>query len=281
MADEQPAVEDKAMRAPAIDPAGVAGVAAPHSFRRWRALLGGLLLALLPGFAIAGESEEWPTAPDRGERPVTRIPWMRFSGDPNVPVEVLGGVERGREVLVVREKELTGRQRRLLRRADRKAEKAAELRKKAGARGTAVEYAVVVPAVRHVEASPPRTIVIDQRRPKGPNVQVVRMDREHDGCDEHEHEDIEVHAPVVIDAERLSRDVERRVEQALRQAERARERAQRDQERAHRDHERAQRGAAHGRRRHEAAAREVERAMRDGQIDADERRRIQGAARGG
>lgn len=275
------------MRISVIDPAGVAGVA-PHSIRRWRAVLGGLLLALLPGFAIAGESEEWPTAPDRGEKPVTRIPWMRFSGDPNAPVEVLGNVERGREVLVVREKELTGRQRRLLRRADRKAEKAAELRKKAGVRGTAVEYAVVVPTVRQVEVSPPRTIVIDQRRPKGPNVQVVRLDREHDGCDEREeharseeHEHVEEHAPVVIDAERLSKDVERQVEQALRHAERARERAQRDQERAHRGHERAQRGAAHGRRRHEAAAREVERAMRDGQLDADERRRIREAARGG
>lgn len=276
------------MRVPAIDPAGSAGVAL-HSIRRWRAVLGGLLLALLPGFAIAGESEEWPTAPDRGERPVTRIPWMRFSGDPNLPVEVLGDVERGREVLVVREKELTGRQRRLLRRADRKAEKAAELRKKAGARGTAVEYAVVVPMVRQAPVSQPRTIVIDQRRPQGPKVQVVRMDREHDGCDEHEeharseeHEhDIEEHAPVVIDAERLSKDVERQVEQALRHAEQARDRAQRDQERAQRHHERAQRGAAHGRRRHEAAAREVERAMRDGQLDADERRRIREAARGG
>lgn len=275
------------MRVPAIDPAGVAGDA-PRSIRRWRALLGGLLLALLPGFASAGESEEWPTAPDRGERPVTRIPWMRFSGDPNMPVEVLGNVERGREVLVVREKELTGRQRRLLRRADRKAAKAAELRKKAGARGTQVEYAVVVPAVRQVEASPPRTIVIDQRRPRGPRgpkVQVVRMDREHEGCDEreqhvrsevHEH-DIEVHAPVVIDSERISRDVER----ALREGERARERAMRDAERAQRHQERAHRDADQGRRRGEAAGREVERAMRDGKIDADERRRIREAARGG
>src|SRR5688572_6033139 len=105
------------MRVPAIDPAGPAGVAAlaAHPFRRWRALLGALLLALLPGVANAGgsEPEEWPTAPDHGPKTVTRIPWLRFSGDPNAPALVLGNVERGREVLVVREKELTGRQRRL------------------------------------------------------------------------------------------------------------------------------------------------------------------------
>lgn len=272
------------MRFPAIDPAGPAGVAAPaapHPLRRWRALLGALLLALLPAAANA-EVEEWPTTADRGPRTTaTRIPWLRFSGDPNAPVELLGGVERGREVLVVREPELTGRQRRLLRRAERHAAKAAKLRDKVGPRATRGEYAIVVPATPRVQPTPTRTVVIDQRRP---NVQVVRLGREDDGCDEREVEAIrsevievegpdEMHGPMIIDARRLARDVERQAQRAVRDAERARDRAQRAQERAQRDAERA---AEHGRQRGEEARREVERAMRD----ADERRRIGEAARG-
>lgn len=267
------------MTARVIDPAGQAGsaaFAAPTMFRRWRAWFGALLLTLTPGLVSAAESEEWPTAPDRGPRSETRIPWMRFSGDPNQPVQVLGQLERGQQVLVVREQELSGRQRRLLRRAERHAEKAAKLRKKAAARGAQGMYAMVVPVAQ--PAAPARTVVIDQRRPK---VQVVRLDREHEGCDEREAGD-HVHVPVVIDAEQLSEDVERQVEQALREverikvvdagqisrdverqvaqalreAERARARAQRDAERSQRDVERA-------RRQGEAARRAVERAKRE------------------
>jgi len=260
------------MTARAIDPAGHAGFAAfaaTTTIRRWRALLGALLLALTPGLASAAEPEEWPTTPDRGPQRATGIPWMRFSGDPNQPVEVLGQLGHGRQVLVVREQELTGRQRRLIRRAERHAEKAAKLRKKAGTTGV---YAVVVPDVQRIQSAPTRTVVIDPRRPK---VQVVRLDREHDGCDEHEDEDeVEVHAPVVLDTEQLSKDVERQVARALREAERMKARAERDAERA-------QRGAERGRRHGEAARRAVERAMRDGKIDAEEGRRIGEAARGG
>lgn len=275
------------MTARAIDPA--ASAASPM-LRRWRVVLGALLLTLAPSLASADEAEEWPTTPDRGPGEVTRIPWMRFSGDPNQPVEVLGQlgrVERGQEVLVVREKEPSRREKRLLRRAKRHAEKAARLRAKAGPNET--YRTVVVPVVQPVGVVQPRTVVIDRGQPQ---VHVVNLADGDDSCQKdkrrghgsghaHGHGHGPGHPPVVIDAERISRDVERQVERALRDA----ERAQRGQERAEREAERAQREAERagerGRRRGEAAAREVERAMRDGKIDREEGRRIGEAARGG
>lgn len=231
------------MKAPAIELAGRAGVAAPAAptlNRRWHALLGALLLALAPATAGAAEAEEWPTASDRGPRTPTRIPWMTFSGDPNAPVVVPGSVVDGRQVVVVREREPTRRERRLMRRADRLAEKAARLRAKAGTRDR--RYAVVVPVVPvqvAAPASPPRTVVVEHRRPK---VQVVHLEagHAHDGCDDdHEEADereaiVERHVPVVIDGERISADVERQVARALRDAEKARARAEREAERAER-----------------------------------------------
>lgn len=289
------------MKAPAIDPAGRAGVPALTLSRRWRVLLVASLLALAPGLASAeaAQGDEWPTTPDRGPGSPRKIPWLRFSGDPNASVVVVP--ERGvhaREVVIVREHEpLTARQRRLLRRAERHAEKAAVLRKKAGDRETRDRYAVVVPALSVVHAppappAPPRPVVVQRATPE---VHVVHVEHEeheeheeHDDCrDEHERDDDDgddghERGPVVIDAGKISADIERQVAQALREAdverkvehalrqverareqtERARERAQRDGERAREQAERAREGVERAR---EGAQRARERAERDRQ----------------
>lgn len=229
-----------------------AAIDSSTTMRRWRVLVGALLLALTPGLAGATETEEWPTTPDRGRGSPKKIPWMRFSGDLNAQVVTLvpGRAVQAQEVVVVREHEPSRRERRLLRRAKRLAEKAARLRAKVGSRGT---YAVVVPAVSVVPVvqtvqvappAPPRPVVVQRGRPE---VQVVHLERAHedescdDDDDDHDDDD-ERHVPVVIDADRLSADVERQVERALRDAERAQERAERARERARRDAERGRRG---------------------------------------
>jgi hypothetical protein len=267
------------MTAPVNVPAGRAGVAARAGStikRRGCVLLGALLLASSPGLARAGTSgsEEWPTTPDRGPRTATRIPWLRFSGDPTAQVVMVPGqAVPAQQVVVVREAELSRRQARLLRRAERHAAKAAELRRKAGERRRDA-YAVVVPVVQATPPAPPRTVVVEHHR--RPNVQVVHLDREHahEGCDEHDHEselaevealeddeadEDEGHPPVVIDVERLSADVERQVERALRDAERAREQAGRAREQAGRARERAHEQAERGR---ERSQRDAERGPR-------------------
>lgn len=262
-------------KTPVNAPAGRAGVAASAA-PTVRVLLGALLLALTPGTASAGEPEEWPTTPDRGRGEVKRVPWMRFSGDPNDQV-VVGQLAHAREVVVVREPELTPRQRRLLRRADRRAAKAARLRDRAGTHDT--RYAVVMPV--EAPAPPQRSVIVEA---PSPHVQVVHHEQE--SCHEAEVE-VPVHVPVVVDVERLSLDVQRQVERAHRDAERAHERAQREHERALREHERAQRDRERAQRDAERTAyrrgHEVQRtaheAMRDGRIDAEEQRRIAEAAR--
>lgn len=264
-------------KTPVNAPAGRAGVAASAA-PTVRVLLGALLLALTPGTASAGEPEEWPTTPDRGRGEVKRVPWMRFSGDPNDQV-VVGQLAHAREVVVVREPELTPRQRRLLRRADRRAAKAARLRDRVGTHDT--RYAVVMPV--EAPAPPQRSVIVEAPHP---HVQVVHHEQE--SCHEAEAEvEVPVHVPVVVDVERLSLDVRRQVERAHRDAERAHERAQREHERALREHERAQRDRERAQRDAERTAyrrgHEVQRtaheAMRDGRIDAEEQRRIAEAAR--
>jgi hypothetical protein len=276
-------------------------------------LLAATLLALAPGLASAeaAQGDEWPTTPDRGPGSPRKIPWLRFSGDPNASVVVVP--ERGvhaREVVIVREHEpLTARQRRLLRRAERHAEKAAVLRKKAGDRETRDRYAVVVPALSVVHAppappAPPRPVVVQRATPE---VHVVHVEHEeHEEHDEHEDcrdedegddDDGHEHGPVVIDAGRISADIERQVAQALREAdverkveralrqverareqtERARERAreqareqvERARERAERDGERAREQAERGR---EQAERARERAQRAERAERDRQR---------
>lgn len=221
---------------PAIHPAGHAGVAAtaaPTTLPRWRVLLGALLLALTPGLATAGaaEPEEWPTVPDQGPRSPTRIPWMTFSGDSSAPVFAMvpGQTVHAHEVVVVREHELTRRQRRLLRRAERHAEKAARLRAKTGAHAPRGAYAMVVPVA---QAAAPRPVAVEP-----PRVHVVNVASEH----EHESEDCAQPeraaapgVPVTIELEQLSADIQRQVERALRDAHRARERAERSMRHAER-----------------------------------------------
>jgi hypothetical protein len=260
------------MKAPANAP--VAAPAASTFLCRSRALLGALLLALTPGLASAGESEEWPTTPDRGRRDVKKVPWMRFSGDPTELVVVPGQTAHAREVLVVREQELTRRQRRLLRRADRRAEKAARLREKAGAHETRSAYALVVPVVHEAPPAPPPVVV----EAPHPRVHVVHHEHEQESCDESEVE-AAAHVPVVIDVQRISADVERAHRDAQRaheRAQRAHERAERARERAHRD---AERSSAHAYRRGHEVQRAAHEAMRDGKIDEEEQRRIAEAAR--
>lgn len=205
------------MQAPAIYPAGHAGVAAsaaPPMRRPWGTLLGALLLTLTPmASAAATEPEEWPTSSDRGPRSPTRIPWLRFSGDPAAPVLVAvpGQALHAHEVVVLREQELSRRQRRLLRRAERHAEKAARLRARAGTPASRDTYVMVVPAVQAAPPAHPVTVM-------HPQVHAVRLDSEHesDDCDESDHG---------------SEHARERAERARERAERARERAERDAER--------------------------------------------------
>lgn len=268
------------MRAPEIALPGRAAAAFTLT-SRWRALLGALLLTLTPGLssADAAGSEDWPTVPDNGPRTTKRVPWMSFSGDPSAPVLAAGHTTHAHEVVVVREHEPTRRERRLQRRAERHAAKAAKLRAKAGPPSS--HATVLVPVVHMAPPAPPappRTVLLERGHP---SVHVVRLAQapthEHDDCDEDDHDDDddsglaaelealaaevdalevdtrELHVPVVIDIEGLPADVQRQVERDHRDAARAHEQAERGRERAQEHAERAR----------ERAERARERAHRD------------------
>jgi hypothetical protein len=229
--------------------------------RRRRGLLGAGLLALVafgaPGLSVAAAHgprapREWPTAPERGRGP----------SHAQVVVLAPHHEAHAHDWLVVEEPQpQTARQRRLLRRAERHAKKAEKLRAKSGVKAQAA-YKVI-----HVPVAPARPL----------DVAVVH----HTGC-EHEEPPKIVLPQIVLPrlalagVEEMAADVERQVEHALRGAERSLERAERARERA----ERAQQQAAKAQLRAGAALRrEVDRALRDGVIDAEERRRISEAAR--
>lgn len=282
-------------------------------WRRWRGLArvaaGLLALVVFGGASVASatEAREWPTSPDNGPGQGRQCGHGHGHGAGGMAVLAVMPEEAlaaGEVVYVAERQELTRRQKRLLRRAERHARKAAKLRAKSGADDRQVvvvarpamrvptSYAVVrggqVVPVRVVgagcEVGEPRhrpKIVVAQG--EAPRVAVARRAPRK----EHGPEGLDAAALAAtierelagIDLDGLADEVSREVERALREVERAHARVDAAQAKATRHAERAERKAEQARRRGEAVQREVDRALRDGVIDGEERRRIGEAAR--
>ncbi|HEY8376541.1 MAG TPA: hypothetical protein VIK91_08635 [Nannocystis sp.] len=230
------------------------------------ALFGFAAPALVPVRAEAHGEREWPTYPDEGPKTAQHYVLVPAS---EVLAERPQAVEGGELFVVKKREEPTRRQKRLLRRAERHARKAAELRKKSGVDDKL--YVVAAPRARCDTGAPkvvvaqggPTRIVI-KGHPGKKKDRVVRI------------EGLDAAREVVVDLAAIQADIDRQVAGALRAAERAQSGTGRAVELSV---EKAMRTVAKVVRSSEAIARTLERALRDGVIDEEERAAIGEAAR--